>query len=223
MKGIRKQIFPISGRNKPGIKGPLVERIVVKTIPRVSQTYFKDAVPKKIYSFKEQKYWEYQDRRFQAPIQNPISPLKSKIPHLILYDESGESRFTLSHYKKKGELSIMSIQRERTKGAYRTDQGTREKYWLANLEKQASDTFREKLGGRHPAEFLLSEFIYRHRKEATKIYLMLARHADLTKTIYKPLIERFFKSKPRELPHDKYWDIYDLNLERMRVKQILGI
>src|SRR3989338_2312168 len=223
MKGIRKQIFPISGRNKPGIKGSLVERRVVKRRPGVSQTYFKDAVPQKNYSFREQRSWRYEDKMYHVQVQNPISPFKSKIPHLILYDESGESRFTLSHYKKKGELSIMSIQRERTKGAYRTDQGTREKYWLANLEKQASDTFREKLGGRHPAEFLLSEFIYRHRKEAAKIYLMLARHADLTKTIYKPLIDRFFRNKPSVVVSSEYYNIYNLSMEKRRVKQILGI
>lgn len=221
MNVIRKQIFPIAGRKKSNIGRPLVERRAVKAAPRVSQTYFKDAVPKKNYRFEIIEEWDYSDKMKT----NSFIPAKSSNPHLVLRDKLGTPRFTLNYHYLSDSVEpnackIISIQRERTR--YKNG------HWSPELEKDAANKFKAQLNGLHPAEFLLCEFIYRNReriKAGMQMHLHITR-SNLTRGLYRPLIDRFFKRKKIRSVNIgmlHIWDTYELNPERKRVKQILGI
>jgi len=124
------------------------------------------------------------------------------------------------------EFSIRSIQRERTqyvklkKDYYK---------WSFELETKASKNFQKQLRGTHPSEFLLSEFLFRNRKEMRENLskgklevTLVVPNNNFSNKIYRPLIERFFS---RITPKDHLsLDLeYKLSLKKKRVQQILGI
>ena len=92
---------------------------------------------------------------------------------------------------------------------------------------------QKQLGGMHPSEFLLSEFIYRNRAELKrrikqgKPALHLSKFALTSATgdmtikklveLYKPLLDRFFGKYNEKILG------WPLNLKKKRVKAILGL
>jgi len=189
--------------------------------PKPSPTFFKDKIDPKAYSFEEASSWTYQDR---LPVQRKsIIPHTERKPHLILKDREGMPRYALCHNRSGDRqiLKIESIQQEKTQYA-KTEEGLGHS---PELEKKASDLFKEDLG-MHPAEFLLSEFVHRHREEikngVTLRLVLRKKYAE--DVIYKALRDRFFDRNPlRFKDGSTEYYAFDLNMKRKRAKQILGI
>lgn len=156
----------------------------------------------------------YADR--EERVTNSIKPDVSNLPHLILYDGNGTARFALRYKIAGGCITILSLQRERTQYT-RKGPGF---FWNAEAETAASKKFRQALGGMHPAEFLLSQFIFEHREQVRKYGLSLRVPAYASVKEYKPLITRFFASNGREVFGGT---VFNLAKTKKRPRQILGI
>lgn len=180
------------------------------------------------YSILEEKNWRYEDK--EDWVKNPLNPANSPHPHLVLCDGGGTPRFTLRYRPVFiRDLSVSSLQRERT-----TYKGRLRHFWSAKEETRASKEFQEQLGGIHPAEFLLSEFIYRHRAEMRKgarMFLDIYVTTNELK-IYMPIIERFFKKLSTKIDSAKIFVpdpgplttvLAILSPEKRRVKEILAV
>lgn len=212
---------PIRGRSKTGGVGK-----------RPSFADFKRKIPKNTFSFKEHSGWVYADARGpKFVVVNHLQSEFSTRPHLLLRDGRGRPRFTLRHDPPKdGALRILSIQAERTqyssapKGLeYAFERERQIVQWDPALEKMEIAALRKQLNGMHPSEFLLSEFIHRHRAEINKgLKLMFEiQDRELDRKNYGPIISRFFSRKPVEKRGNIL--VFALNPNKVRVKGILEI
>lgn len=201
-----------------------------KRIPpkkRNSPTYFRDNVPEKNYYFDEKETWAYKDKLNN--VKNAIVQHISSSLHLVLSDADSNPRFTLQYAvlphpqaeAKRRIFLIHSIQRERTTYSEKPE-GI---FWDAKEETERNKRFQKELNGMHPAEFLLSEFIYRHREEINKgARVIMGTEKPIafeSEKIYGPLIDRFFKKN--EALREKFgFTAVELSPEKERVKAIIG-
>ena len=263
----------------PARRKPIARRLGRKPTPlprpfRVlpSPTSYKDIVNPKNYSFQESSHWIYYDWH---KVRCPHLVLKDKkgTPRFTLMYEPKPQKYEVD--PQSNQISILAIQREKpewihTIGKERVrlnqykpvdEKGNLDKIgilrrlseqnrWDDTAENLESKAFQAELGGMHPAEFLLSEFIHQ-KKEAirngTKVMLhirspFLTLHyqkptqklpswenrsweeitKEVRKTRYGPIIERFFYRKPTSII-TRSVAIFELNLNKKRVRQILGL
>lgn len=214
---------------------------------RAPSTRFKKGAKCGSYSFSEHRRWVFEDkidiaqhndrhRVFENQLNIADHRLErgySTFPNLVLRDAKGVPRFVLTYSRHRGgDLLLIQIQRERTIEAYRgTDAGeffSSRIIYNSEIETKRSKQFQEKLGV-HPSEFLLSEFIYRNRKQIRRRLKEGGVGVCLVDTpvnempqVYKPIIDGFFEKTPVE---SKGFDgpYYRLNLNKERVKRLLGI
>lgn len=172
--------------------------------------------------------WRYDDRYPENKVTNPIKPADSFAPHLVLRDQNGTPRFTMRWMdefpSRNGKTTILSIQRERTKSAYRKSEIDPSKYeWFPEIETRLSKEFQARLG-MYPPEFLLSQFIFEHRSEirAGKKVLLAVYLNNPGIENYKGLMERFFTKKPEAVSDINKPRIYELNLKSNRVRKLLA-
>ncbi len=195
---------------------------------RVSSIWYKERAPATNYSFAETKDWDYKDKYDKESVVNKIHPWPDANPHLVLRDKTGVPRFVLGYKRKDNNtIVIFAIQRERTQYDTFKFSGKEKKSWSNARETLASKQFQQELGGIHPAEFLLCEFLHQHAAEilsGTIIYLSVqqigasfTRFQDQDK--YKPIIDRFFMPKP--VKNDGLNFYFELNLAKDRVRAIL--
>jgi len=203
----RKKVRAGAAAGRSFLRRPVSERTV-------SPTYFKSNVPRAVYSVKQKPYWRYADRAER--VVNPIKADTSRQPHLILYDSSGTARFALRYNFFDDKMTILSLQRERTQ--YRKE--GKSNLWDAKAETQKSKELQKQLGGMHPAEFLLSEFIYSHRAQIRQSRLCLRVPAYASVNEYRPLIERFFSTKGRKVFGGT---IFSLSLRKKRARLLLEL
>jgi len=178
-------------------------------------------VRKPIVNIQERPKWTYKDRFPANKILNPILPFEYDIPHFVLKDKSGKTRYTLAYRKIENRIYISAIQRERTQYTIRKG----ETFWDSEKETEASKELQRELGI-HPSEYILIEFLKRFSdeiKKGTTILLKIDKKEINSRTyfLYKALIERFFKRKP--IRKNAEIEIYALSLEKERVKKALGI
>lgn len=203
---------------------PELKKIVPK--PRTqSRTWFKDNIPKGNFSFKKPLRFTFEDRYPAHKVTNHITPYLSLDECIVLCDKNGDDRFVLAYSNVNGAIEISAIQRIRTQYVEKM-KDTYE--WMPELEYKASKRFALDLG-LFPSEFLLCEFIYLFSKEikagrTLKLRIYKSAYKDgkySMPLIYKPLIDRFFKSNP--ISESNAYVVYELSLDKERVKSILGI
>ena len=182
-------------------------------------------------SFKEFKAWSYSDDR-GCTVINRLAPAVSFSPHLILSDARGRARSALRYTNRPdGALEILSIQMQRTAYVHASNaqmkkehisslEKQRVEFWNKNLEALNTKRFGKALG-MHPSEFILSEFLFRHKSAIMvgKKLVLSIRNNEADRKIYGPLIERFFKKKPIESNESVLK--FELNPSKARVKWIL--
>ncbi len=196
---------------------------------KTSPTYYKDRVDPKNYSFEETEKYVHRDRYLVKKSNNALVPLEVYRPYLVLRDSAGTARFTLYHKVSDKCIVIKSIQRERTKPAYvGVDERKQESEdYSPEIETRESKKFAEQLE-MHPSEFILSEFLHRMRnkiRQGYTVYMDFGDSLEVKKT-YAPLIDRFFHKKPVRNPYEPfvgYFWVYELNPNKRRVTQILGL
>ncbi len=210
-------------------KAPVQKRVKQIQRKRASQTWYKDSVPQENYLFEDVKEWKYKDQFEFDKVIKQMPPWRDVNPHLVLRDKTRTPRFVLGYERNGYELIIFSIQRVRTQYDEVTNNGAELQRWSGDKETLASKQLQQELGGIHPAEFLLCEFLLRHRAEilsGTKVYFLGRQPINSFTTIenqeiYKPIIERFFKAKPAQ--NDGLNFYFELNPTKDRVRAILGI
>ncbi|MEK6958967.1 MAG: hypothetical protein AABW59_02890 [archaeon] len=172
------------------------------------------------FSLKSKPFWNYKDRR--PLVFNAIEPFKQNIPHLILCDAKGVPRFTLGYTIHGNDMVIGSIQRTRTKYKFSPDFHTGELRpslfkWDPAKETHSSKLFQDKLG-KHPAEFLLSQFILQNKEAILaggKVKLAPQAGSQESWNRYMALVDRFFVYSPQKG--------FELSLKKKRVKELLGL
>ena len=200
-----------------------MRRPQTKAVPK-----HRSGVDPRHFTIREAEKWTYMDRSPHGwkAVNNRIVPYPSPKPHMILYDKTGTPRFVLRYeMEERGPIRIQSIQRERTQ--YEGEPPDHK--WSAEKETAKSKEFQKHLGGVHPAEFLLSEFLTRHRDEIVRrmkdgnpgVVLSLRESSLHFKDLYGPLIDRFFGGRPIRKERDLRE--YELSPRKKRVKEILGI
>lgn len=185
------------------------------------------------HSFEVVDYWNYRD----AVDVELLKPSKLVVPHLVLRDSEGNARFVLGYRISVGEIQIKALQRVRTREAYK--KGLHGWEYDHDAENEASSRFKQELGGMHPAELLLLEFLNINRSEITgrheihptgggipkefegrKVTLVVS---DDEKPTYGGLIDRFCKKKSA-YRHEGLWKtVFELDLEKPRVREILAL
>ncbi len=186
---------------------------------------FKEKIDSSAYSFAEHESWVYSDN-VEGKIRNRLAPHFSKKNHLVLRDSNGRPRFTLQFSPDVKSVIVYSVQRERTQYTKSGEVFS----WVPELEKKASAEFKSRLG-MHPAEFLLSEFIYRNRNsirqmisEGRNSVYFDSFQVSRSPELYKPLIERFFEPEQVYVKTvSKPGFYFRLNLSKKRVQELLGI
>ncbi len=194
---------------------------------RIRVPAFRASVNSKHFSFTYHDGWKYADP--VKPIENPIDALDSDFTHFVLHDAKGNPRFMIHHWaNSNGNVNIYGLQRIRTQ--YRKNRNGTWR-WDAEKETEKSKQFQRKLG-MHPSEFLLSEFLHRYRKfilAGARIRLVLPTGTDyygheLARVNSAPLIERFFKKSPVSVDSKVAEEaVYELSLNKRRVREILGL
>ena len=157
------------------------------------------------------KKWVYDDKHF--PVVNPIKQMIDHAPHLILKDSGGVPRFVLGYNISPKSINVFSIQRVRNE--YNHSKGGH--VWSPDLERVASQKLRAHLGV-FPSEYLFTQFLrlYRNRIRSGQLKVTLTI-SDVEKEIYDPIINKFFLRTPIGK------NIYELNFNRNRVKEVLGL
>jgi hypothetical protein len=146
-------------------------------------------------------------------VVNPLTGMRADHPHLVLTDWN-KPRFVLGYHSSTSSLTISSIQRVRTEYRMVRSHGVEKMEWVRDKEI-ASQKKLAQLLGMHPAEFLLNEFIFAHRKailSGTKVFLriMVGGHEKSVDTIYRPLVDRFLLNK--KVPWDFREQLFPLFL-----------
>lgn len=174
-----------------------------------SPTYYKDKVDAGNYSFKESEGWHYYEGNHQVYVSGK---------HLILCDKEGNDRFALMYEKfGSGKIIIVSIQRGRTQ--FKKTWGRKFKH-SEKMETAKSKEFQDELGGMHPGEFLLSEFLHMYGEEIAngteEVWYRRSFNPKMDRTV-RPLVDKFFeRRKGRGLTS------FPLAMGKLRVKTILG-
>ena len=166
--------------------------------------------------------WVYKDRRPLLLVQNRLPPATKEIPHLVLRDAKGVPRFVLGYVSHGKDLTIRSVQRVRTEYDFKLGRHGFTKMptlfsWNAEKETYASKQFQESLG-KHPAEFLLSQFILQNREavlKGAKIRLVPDAGSQQTWGQYMALVDRFFVRDPGKG--------FQLSMKKKRVRELLGL
>ena len=172
------------------------------------------------FSLQSRPHWNYADKR--PMVHNRIIPLMHEIPHMVLCDAKGVPRFTLGYVSHGKDMTIRSIQRTRTKYRFKPEFHTGEMRptlfeWDPAEETHASRQFQEKLG-KHPAEFLLSQFILQNKEailKGAKVSLIPSAGNGRTWAQYMALVDRFFVRDPGKG--------FALSLKKKRVRELLGL
>jgi len=219
---------PRAGKNPSKSRRP--KPVAMSKKRQESFQAFKQATGEQA-SFKEFKAWSYSDDR-GCTVINGLTAEISFRPHLILSDARGRPRSALRYdVLTDGSLEILSIQMQRTAYVHASDaqiktehissqRKQRVEFWNKNIEALNTKRFGKALG-MHPSEFILSEFLFRHRPAimAGKNLVLSIRNNEADRKIYGPLIERFFKKKPIE--SNKVVLKFELSPGKARVKWIL--
>lgn len=138
----------------------------------------------------------------------------------ILKDRKNRDRFLMSYSIKDDRIQIQFIQRDYSGITRRllaralnfTDNSNRPIRWWETL---AAKKFKQELGV-HPAEFLLSEFIYRMRDRIRAgVPVFISRQYGEKIHNYAPLLERFFEKNSRS-------GYYKLSLKKRRVTELVN-
>ena len=203
---------------KRSVKPPSVKFPGIKPRPRYtgSLTYYKDYVDSRNYSFQETDKWVYRDyppgiekaMEAELSVTNAL-PLRVKyLLHLVLGDAEGRARFVVGYKFINGHLNVGILQRVRSKYPRYGNKF----YWPSDLEKEKSKEFQGLLGGMHPAEFLLCELLHRNRENIIKNIVrggvgveLDEKVAEQEKTIYGPIIGRFFRRVKARRPPSVHW------------------
>ncbi|AJF60440.1 MAG: hypothetical protein J4224_02485 [Candidatus Diapherotrites archaeon] len=191
-----------------------------KKKPAKRKPFFEVRRSPENFMFRSFNQWVYGDSFINVSNYMPEGVVPA--PHLVLFERTGktlEPRFALKHIRYGNTVGI-SIQMERT--AYLKHHERDEFVWSAVLEESKSNDFKKKLGGIPPAEFLLSEFIFRNRKairEGMKVNLDVSVRSG-TYPPYVSLVERFFKKVKNKRGEV---NSLELSLEKERVKELLGL
>jgi len=155
----------------------------------------------------------------QGNVINKIEPWKIAEPHLVLLDKHGMARYVLGY--REFSDTIISIQRLRTE----YNRSFFHRYtWDPKKETQSSKKFQKELGGIHPSEFILAEFLYLNRVNLEKRITSGQRTPNLSTEWlaydllenYRGLISRFFKDVGDKMN-------FPLNPCKKRVKMLLGL
>ncbi len=163
--------------------------------------------------------WVYRDKGER--VKPVFLPERSIFPHMVLVDREGIPRFVLEYTAAKdGEklknLEIRSIQRERTRYLpYRSKDA--DFRWSRHLETEASKDLQRELG-KHPAEFLLTEFLYHFKKDIKNGATVRITYYPVEGRIYRPLTDRFFVKEAEGIGEVTYV----LSPRKRRVREILG-
>lgn len=188
--------------------------------------------PASHYLIEKTDKWHYMELHPQ-PVngRRHFSPSVSPLPHLVLRDAHGVARFTLSYRLRDGEIQLEEIQRCRTME------------WLsmhetpsshAMRETRASKEFQSQLNGVHPTEFLLIQFLYRHRAEILAGKKMAWRWSvyddyfpanNIANQLYPMLAKHYFKRVPgsRGKAEESYIARWELDLNKLRTREALGL
>ncbi len=208
-------------------KKSLLNKFLKKRSPAKNIPKFKRGVNPKEYSFSELNKWVFKEKRnvnYNFEI-NPFLPGVSKSKHLILHDKKKVPRFVLAYDEKKS-IDITILQRERTKKAYkRIFPFANTWFYRADKETRLSQEFGNKLGV-HPSEFLLAEFVYRHRSE-----IMQGKKIRFIEPLYPDGSRNLGLARRQGGVRDRYFSkgkkegqnlVYELSLKKKRVKEILN-
>jgi|GEM_PF-2923907 len=174
------------------------------------------------YSLEWKAGWEYGDHPpgIDSPnlaklvVENPLQYLESSKPHFILKDSSGRPRWVIRYYEaKRGQsyvtsvgsfhapssdrIVISSVQRVRSQYVPGTSKRFR---WDPEAETAESKKLKASLG-KHPPDFILSEFLKAHgdrlRQDISDGNVGASLEPGLVEFypgVYDNLIGKFFKS-----------------------------
>lgn len=156
--------------------------------------------------------------RQDLPVVNFLPLHRSKHELFVLCDALGQRRFALEFEvePEMHDIIIHSVQRLRTCYQPASEGMLR---WSAHDEYAATERFRVDLGGLHPGEFILAEFVFQQRaliEQGWVIYLQMPIAPEKAK-LYGPLRDRFFEPKAH---HSRY---HALALHKRRVAEALRI
>lgn len=97
------------------------------------------------------------------------------------------------------------------------------RYWDPKAEAKHAEEFKRQLNGLNPGEFLLSEFIFRKRKNISrgqKIFVVFYPETSWPQhNIYAPYYDRFFDRKRKISP--EHMTFIELNQNKKRVQSLL--
>jgi hypothetical protein len=171
---------------------------------RSSPTWYKDSVNPENFRVIETDKWVYKD-----PYKEDYKyDYEVFLPHLILQDKFGFTRFIIGYLPAGDRIIIRSIQGTRTKKTY-------------EQETEASKKFQKELGV-HPGEFLLCEFLNKFKLQiltGKRIVLEFIGKTETFENNYMPLIDRYFKN----VRYNGIGFDAELDLTKPRVKAILGL
>lgn len=196
--------------------------------PNSVPPFRRNAAPS-AYRLSSQGSWYYGDLVGHGRVTNPLTGIRADHPHLVLSDWK-KPRFVLGFHSSSSGFTITSIQRVRTEYRLVRSKGIEKLEWLRDKEIASQRKLAQSLG-MHPAEFLLNEFIFAHRKailsgEKVRLRIMVGSREKSLDTIYRPLIDRFFKKDSVEsgLPGMGIaFHTFDLSLDKRRVREALGL
>lgn len=180
---------------------------------------FRSNARPRSFSFSFEKDWKFYDH---------YSP---GTPCLVLWDAHRKPRFVLGFSQMRTRLEIRFVQRVYSDEARKIGARWAKKMgnydsWdrIREFETKENNDFAQKLG-MHPAEFLVSEFIYRNRDRIHGgMEVALVSNAG-SPQIYKPLRDRFFQSNVKTDSSGNYPVVlrWTLNPNKKRVKDILAV
>jgi len=161
-------------------------------------------------------HWLYTEK---VPSVTRFAPMFSRRKHLVLVDKDNHPRATLGFTYSKGKFAIKTIQPEKTQYEETEQKGVVK--WAAWKEKIKTTELKKELGGTHPSEFLLTEFLrhYRSRiKSEETVSIYVAPDNKFHHQHYGPLLDRFFKKDPTGEE-----GVYVLSFAKKRVREALGL
>lgn len=203
-----------------------------QTPVRVSIAMRAFQTPASHYRIEKTDKWHYKEL-YPQPVHGyrHFSPSVSPLPHLVLRDPRGVARFTLSYRLRDGEIQLEEIQRCRTMEWLSADEHPSS---YARRETLASKEFQSQLNGVHPTEFLLIQFLHRHRAEILSGKKMTWRWSvyddyfptnNIANQLYPMLAKHYFKRVPgsRGKVGESYIARWELDMDKLRTREALGL